>query len=55
MALSYVATCYSLLHELDVVEAAIKRRPELWEAASLQQLQRELWGVLDEVAAADTN
>ncbi|GAB4817095.1 hypothetical protein N2152v2_004141 [Parachlorella kessleri] len=48
MRLSYVATCYTLLHELDLVEAALKRRPELWEAASLEEVQQQLWGVLDE-------
>ena len=48
MPLSYVATVYTLLHELDLVEVAIKRRPELWEAASLAEVQRALWGALDE-------
>ncbi len=48
MRLGYVATCYTLLHELDLVEAALKRRPELWEAASLEEVQQQLWGVLDE-------
>jgi hypothetical protein len=47
--LSYVATCYTLLHELDLVEAAIKRVPQLWEVPTLEHLQRRLWGVLDEL------
>lgn len=48
---SYVATCYSLLHELDVVEAAVRRRPELWEAPTLGALQQALWGALDATAS----
>lgn len=48
---SYVASCYSLLHELDVVEAAVRRRPELWEAPTLGALQHALWGVLDAAAS----
>lgn len=48
LPLSYVATVYTLLHELDLLEIAIKRLPELWEVPSLGELQRRLWGALDE-------
>ena len=46
-SLSYVATCYALLHELDPLRDAFKRRPELWETESLSQLQAALFGWLD--------
>ncbi len=45
--LSFVAMCYTLLHELGLLHDVFKRRPELWEARSLEQVQAELWGWLD--------
>lgn len=45
--LSFVAMCYTLLHELGPLHDVFKRRPELWEARSLEQVQAELWGWLD--------
>ncbi|KAL4420190.1 hypothetical protein ABPG77_011406 [Micractinium sp. CCAP 211/92] len=45
--LSFVAMCYTLLHELGLLHDVFKRRPELWEARSLEKVQAELWGWLD--------
>ena len=47
VSLSYVATCYMLLHELGPAHDVFKRRPELWEAASLAAVQAAVWGWLD--------
>lgn len=44
---SYVATCYTLLHELGPLHDVAKRRPELWEAPSLAAVQAAVWGWLD--------
>ncbi len=45
--LSYVAMCYTLLHELGPVHDIFKRRPQLWGAPSLEAVQSELFGWLD--------
>lgn len=47
MSLSYVALCYSLLHELGPMHDVFKRRPGLWEAGSLREVQHEVFGWLD--------
>ena len=47
ITLSYVAACYSLLHELGALHDVFKRRPALWEAASLAEVQEAAWGWLD--------
>lgn len=39
--------CYSLLHELGPVHDIFKRRPHLWAAGSLVDVQREVFGWLD--------
>lgn len=49
--LSYVATCYTLLHELELMSSVFKREPELWEARSLGEVQVAVWGWLDGAAA----
>lgn len=46
-SLSHVAMCYTLLHELGPLQDVFKRRPELWEADSLQEVQAAAWGWLD--------
>ena len=53
VSLSYVATVDTMLHELELVESAVKAVPELWEAPSLEHFQQLLWGPLDEAAAAE--
>ena len=47
VSLSYVAMCYTLLHELGPVHDVFKRQPQLWGAASLEAVQHELFGWLD--------
>lgn len=47
VSLSYVAMCYTLLHELGPVHDIFKRRPQLWGAPSLEVVQRDLFGWLD--------
>jgi hypothetical protein len=49
LALSYVALCYTLLHEEGLLGRAYQARPELWGVHDLPGLQRALWGELDEV------
>lgn len=44
---SYVATVYTLLHEQDMAEEAVRRMPQLWEAPTLHAFQQLLWGALD--------
>ena len=51
ITLSYVAMCYTLLHELEPLHDVFKARPELWEAASLREVQAAAWGWLDEMLA----
>lgn len=46
-SLSYAAMCYTLLHELGPLHDVFKRRPELWEARSLGEVQAAVWGWLD--------
>lgn len=48
MSLSYVAMCYTLLHELGPVADVFKRQPQLWEAASLEECSAAAWGWLEE-------
>jgi len=39
--------CYTLLHELGPLRDVFRRRPELWEAGSLGEVQSAVWGWLD--------
>lgn len=39
--------CYTLLHELGPSHDVFRRQPQLWEAGSLEEVQREVWGWLD--------
>ena len=44
---SYLATCYTLLHELGPLRDVFKEQPQLWEAGGLEELQEGAWGWLD--------
>ncbi len=49
--LSRVAMCYTLLHELGPMAEVFKRLPQLWQAASLEEVEQAVWGWLDAAAA----
>ncbi len=51
--MSYVAMCYTLLHELGPLDDVFKRQPQLWEAASLEEVQQAAWGWMDEMLSAE--
>jgi hypothetical protein len=43
--------CYTLLHELGPMAEVFKRLPQLWQAASLEEVEQAVWGWLDAAVA----
>ena len=44
---SYIAMCYTILHDLDALAMVFERHAEWAGVGSLEELAERLWGVLD--------
>lgn len=49
VSMRYAAMCYMLLHEQDLMPLVFKAHPDLWELASLAELECTVWGALSKL------